>query len=282
MSAQGKKFISPGAWFSLVYPADWNEFEDMEDSFLFYNPDRWAGNFRISAFRAENGKPGSKSYGKECINEELNRNSSACRVEVAGWECAYGKETFQEGGVYYTTHLWITGKDNIVFECSFTVPKGGDKEVAEAIISTLEPRENDRRHPAEIIPIRILEIGIVNEAFEWASSTVKKQLKKDFTAIAEDIPKIQQVVDNGDFKSHQREVWESLGIAFGTVLVNEMDGIDWVTVIDGSCEYPALQYEETELVIYPMRLIWEKKKENLSCDLAAEFESIKKKVEDFL
>ena len=24
---QGKKYISPGAWFSMVYPADWNEFE---------------------------------------------------------------------------------------------------------------------------------------------------------------------------------------------------------------------------------------------------------------
>ena len=36
---QGKKFISPGAWFSINYPSDWNEFEDGEGSFLFYNPD---------------------------------------------------------------------------------------------------------------------------------------------------------------------------------------------------------------------------------------------------
>ena len=45
---QGKKFISPGAWFSMNYPSDWNEFEDGEGSFLFYNPDVWSGNFRIS------------------------------------------------------------------------------------------------------------------------------------------------------------------------------------------------------------------------------------------
>ncbi len=32
---QGKKFISPGAWFSMNYPSDWNEFEDGEGSFLF-------------------------------------------------------------------------------------------------------------------------------------------------------------------------------------------------------------------------------------------------------
>lgn len=33
------KYIAPGSWFSLEYPSDWREFEDTEDSFLFYNPD---------------------------------------------------------------------------------------------------------------------------------------------------------------------------------------------------------------------------------------------------
>lgn len=27
------KYIAPGSWFSLEYPADWREFEDTEDSF---------------------------------------------------------------------------------------------------------------------------------------------------------------------------------------------------------------------------------------------------------
>ena len=62
---QGKKFISPGAWFSMVYPADWNEFEDGEGSFLFYNPNEWTGNFRISAYK------GSATYGKEAVEQEL-------------------------------------------------------------------------------------------------------------------------------------------------------------------------------------------------------------------
>ena len=44
---QSKKFISPGAWFSMTYPVDWNEFEDGEGSFLFYNPNEWTGNPRI-------------------------------------------------------------------------------------------------------------------------------------------------------------------------------------------------------------------------------------------
>ena len=41
------KYISPGSWFSLEYPSDWREFEDTEDSFLFYNPDKWMGKFSV-------------------------------------------------------------------------------------------------------------------------------------------------------------------------------------------------------------------------------------------
>ena len=48
-----QKYISPGAWFSIEYPSDWHEFEDTEESFLFYNPDKWNGNFRISAYIGE-------------------------------------------------------------------------------------------------------------------------------------------------------------------------------------------------------------------------------------
>ena len=45
------KYISPGGWFSLEYPATWCEFEDTEETFLFYNPNKWSGNFRISAYK---------------------------------------------------------------------------------------------------------------------------------------------------------------------------------------------------------------------------------------
>ena len=54
------KYIAPGGWFSLEYPAGWREFEDTEESFLFYDPDKWSGNFRISAYRGAD-----TNYGKE-------------------------------------------------------------------------------------------------------------------------------------------------------------------------------------------------------------------------
>ena len=51
---------------------------------------------------------------------------------------------FEEEGIYYTSHLWVTGIDNVAFECSFTVPKGEHVDEAEKIISSLEIRKDGK------------------------------------------------------------------------------------------------------------------------------------------
>ena len=264
------KFISPGGWFSLECPAAWSEFEDTEESFLFYNPNKWGGNFRISAY-----KDAAKDYGRQCIAYELKNNPTSCAVKVGEWDCAYSAETFQEEGAWYTTHIWVTGKGDISFECSFTVAKGGERTPAEGIIRSLKVRTG--KEGPEIIPIRVLEIGEVNAAFEWVSTTVKKTLTKDFTSQEEDIEKLQKLVDGGKIQANQRTAWENLGLAFGTILENEMDGMTWVTVVDGSKEYAALQF--ADLLINPATLVWNKIKAKQPCDLKAEFARIKEEVE---
>ena len=126
MEQQGNKFISPGGWFSMIYPNDWSEFEDGEGSFLFYNPEKWTGNFRISAYKPSGKEAGNMDYGREFVKLELKENSAASLVTVGRLECAYSKEMFLEEEAYYVTHTWITGIRDVAFECSFTVPKGGD------------------------------------------------------------------------------------------------------------------------------------------------------------
>lgn len=274
MNTHGKKFVSPGAWFSLIYPRDWYEFEDTESSFLFYNPEEWTGNFRISAYKQDSRQNNAAFYAENALKDELKQNPSAIYIKVGAWNCAYSKETFQEEGVYYTSHIWITGVGNIVFECTFTVPKSEDITQAQKIIASLESRKDEVRYPKEIIPIRILEIGEVNNAFEWVSTTVKKLLKKDFTGVSEDVFKIQQIIDGCSFATDKREAWQSFGLAFGTVLTNEMDGMEWVTVIDGKREYPALRFRDTDIMVYPQDLIWNKIKSKELCDLRVEFDKI--------
>ena len=52
---------------------------------------------------------------------------------------------------------------------------------AEDVIATLEVRKEGQKYPAELIPARLSEIYLINEAYEWVVSTVKQELKKDFS-----------------------------------------------------------------------------------------------------
>lgn len=269
-----KKYISPGAWFSLEYPDNWCEFEDSEDCFLFYNPDKWTGNFRISAYRSN-----SSAYANECLEDELHQVRGAKKVKVGSWDCAYSSESFQENGVWYTTHIWVTGRGEISVECSFTVAKGESPKAGEAIVASLKVRNASDKPVKEVIPVRILEINQINENYDWAVSTVKKQLTKDFTGTAADLENLQKVIDSGRFNPKQRQAWESFGTAFGVILVNEMDGMEWVTVIDGQKESPALRFRDSKVMVNPISLIWDKAKSGQPCDLKAEFERIKNEVE---
>ena len=268
---QGKKFISPGAWFTMVYPSDWNEFEDGEGSFLFYNPDTWTGNFRISAFKADAATRGAMDYGKEAVKQELKENPSASLVKIGTWDCAYSKEMFQEEGTYYTSHLWITGVDDIAFECSFTVPKGGSTKEAEEVIATLEARKEGEKYPAELIPVRLSEIYQINEGYEWVVSTVKQELKKDFQGVEEDLEKIQQVIDSGKISPKKKDEWLAIGITVCAILTNEVEGMEWKTLIDGNREVPVLEYQGR--TIDPMKIAWSKVKAGQPCNIAEAYQS---------
>lgn len=266
---ESKKFISPGAWFSMLYPISWSEFEGGEDSFLFYNPDKWTGNFRISAYRGQN-----NNYGAESIKQELKDNSSAITVKVEILSCAYSKESFMEGELEYTSHIWITGIDDVAFECSFTAPEGSSLIEAENTIASLQVRKPEVKYPAEIIPVRLLEIYQINEAFEWMSSTVKDSLKKDFQGGEGDIENMQKIIDNGTFSPKKKDAWMSIGIVLCVILANEVEGMEWRTLIDGNREVPVLFNRTTGDWIDPMKLTWSKIKVGEKVHLAETYAAL--------
>lgn len=265
---KGKKFISPGAWFSMVYPESWSEFEGGEGAFLFYNPAEWTGNFRISAYKGEAG------YGKESIRQELEGNASARLVEVGGVPCAYSRETFEEDGTCYTSHIWITGMDNVAFECSFTVPQGVSIAEAEGIIASLEVRTEGKKYPPEIIPVRLSEIYQINEAYEWVETRVKDLLKKDFQGSEADIPSMQQVIEQGGISRKKRDAWMAFGIVLCVIFANEVDGMEWRTLMDGNREAPVLLHVSTGRWIDPMKLVWSKVKSGEASNLAETYQKL--------
>lgn len=262
MMNQGNKFISPGAWFEMTLPAEWNEFEDGEGSFLFYNPNEWTGNFRISAFKGETG------YAEDCVQAELKENPSAKLMKVGGRVCAYSMEMFEEEGAWYTSHLWVTGENNLAFECSFTVAKGGDKSPAEEVIASLQVRREGMKYPAELIPVRLSEIYQINEAYEWVCHTVKEVLKVDFQGMESDIEHMQQLVDGGQIGAKKKEAWLALGIVLCVIMTNEVDGLEWRSLIDGNREAPVLLHVASGTCIDPMKLVWSRVKAGQPVHLA--------------
>ncbi len=259
---QGKKFISPGAWFSMIYPNDWNEFEDAEGTFLFYNPEIWNGNFRISAYKDES----NNNYAKEVVANELKSNSSSRKVMIGNLTCAYSKEMFQENEEYYTTHWWITGIGNIIFECSFTVRKGETIQPAESIISSIAVRTEGEKYPAEIIPIRLSEIYLINESYEWIVRILKDDFNHAFQGSSSDLPKLQQLVDSGKIGKKKKDEWLAVGITLCVILENEIEGLQWMTLIDGNRECPVLIYADGHR-IDPMKLVWSKIKSGEICNI---------------
>ena len=143
---------------------------------------------------------------------------------------------------------------------------------AEDVIATLEVRKEGQKYPAELIPARLSEIYLINEAYEWAVSTVKQELKKDFQGIEEDLEKLQQVINSGKIGSKKKEEWLAIGITVCIILTNEVEGMEWKTLIDGNREAPVLQYKDR--IIDPLKLAWSKVKAGEPCDIIEEYKSV--------
>lgn len=244
-----KKYISPGSWFSFEYPESWHEFEDEAGSFLFYNPDVWSGNFRISA-----SLDASPDFAAETMQDELEQYADATLVKFGGREYVYSRETFEEGGSWYTSHFWVTGAANMALYCTFTVAKDQPITDVNNVLASLKLYNPMQPACREVVGVRLMEVAAINEAFDWASKSVKKRLKKDFSAkTADSITYLGQLIDE-DGSKHQRDTQTRVGLVLGCFLIDEVEGVEWVTLVDGKTEVPALYYSRGGGNFSPMSL----------------------------
>ena len=155
-----KKFISPGSWFAFAYPEEWFEFSEEADCFLFYNPEKWDGNFRISAYR-----DASSAFGDSMMRQAL-KAAGAKLQKVGRWETIYSSESFTEQLVEYVTHRWTIGCGQTCVECSFTEEVGGEAlGMVNALIASLEilqPRESFHN---QYIHVRVAEVDLIESCY---------------------------------------------------------------------------------------------------------------------
>lgn len=250
-----KKFISPHTWFEFEYPANWFEFEDGEGSFLFYNPDAWDGNFRISGFKGE-----SMNYGIEFVKEEASYSNKSKSYALPLGVARCEKSQFTQDEHTFDSYRWIIGIGDMGFDCSFYTLAGESDAVTQKIIESIRVRDLTQKYPAEIIPIRLSEIYAINEAYEFIGGLVKDSFAKDFQGIEEDITSLDKIVADELISKKKRDKWINLGLTLAVILSNEVEGIEWRTLIDGNREDAVLIYTPTGSVIDPMKLVWSKVK----------------------
>jgi hypothetical protein len=112
-------FTSDNNWFRLKLPENWAEYDDEENTFAFFNTEKWSGNLRITHRRWENVEEGidkASLYNQS----ELTDSPGAILVKLNKWDATFYIKEANEGDIIY---FWITGSKNDLFICSFTFDK---------------------------------------------------------------------------------------------------------------------------------------------------------------
>ena len=245
-----KKFISPGSWFAFAYPEEWFEFSEEADCFLFYNPEKWDGNFRISAYR-----DASSSFGDSMMRQAL-KASGAKLSKVGHWETIYSAESFTEQLVEYVTHRWTIGCGQTCVECSFTEEAQSGKAfgMVNALIASLEILQPRDTFHNQYIPVRVSEVDLIESCYATIEELGMKIFKERFRDFDYNVRLLQKL-------SQRAELTEQLGTDAGAVmgvvlcalLTESVDGLEWNTYVNGKVEAPVLMYGTT-CVARPMLL----------------------------
>lgn len=242
-----KTFISPESWFSIAYPDAWFEFEGESDAFLFYNPDEWNGNFRISAYRGE-----LSDYGRCCMDEDLRRRGTR-NVQLGRWHAAQSEERFREDGVFYVSYCWTIDAGQTCVECSFTTKADATAEVGEQIVATMQVNPVGTYFHRQLIPARLMEMVEIDEAVAQAEALAKKLLKARFSSLQQGADVLQRLSSAPEVRRMGAEGSSMLGLTLCSLIVEEVEGFEWRTWVDGSDELPVMVRDDQN-IIHPLRL----------------------------
>ena len=243
-----KKFISPGSWFAFSYPDAWFEFSEEPDCFLFYNPENWDGNFRISAYR-----DASSSFGDTMMRQALK--APAARLSrVARWETVYSAESFTEQLGEYTTHRWTIGCGQTCVECSFAASVDEHLGIVNAIIASLEILQPRDSFHSQYIPVRVSEVELIESCYATIEELGMKLFKERFRDFDYNVRLLQKLARRAELtKQLGSDAGAVMGVVLCSLLSDCIEGLEWNTYVNGKVEAPVLMYGGT-CVARPMLL----------------------------
>lgn len=229
-----KTFVSPESWFSIDYPDSWFEFGEESEGFLFYNPDNWLGNFRISAYRGRD-----NGYGRCCMEDELRREGASL-VQIGNWKAVQTTGRFSEGGASYVGWYWTIGYGCTCVECSFVAPAGAAADEGRKIVETLVVNAPGVFFKDKLVTLRLAEIAAIDDAYNRVEKLTKKSAKAHLSDFRKGLETLQRLIDSGEVRQLGRDADALLGITFCAMLAEEYDDFEWKTLVDGRTERAVL------------------------------------------
>ena len=96
------------------------------------------------------------------------------------------------------------------------------------------------------------EQATLQGATAWVNELLEKEFKTEVRlgGTREDIPNLHTMLSEGPYTSDPEAELKTFGIVFGHVLAREL-GMRWVVYRDGEGSDFALQYQDTELFVFP-------------------------------
>lgn len=119
-------YISRGGWFSFTLANGWAEYDDGDNStYAFWNEAEafWTGNFRITAFQWPNVSDSNVDKASEYITTEVLENTGAQKIILGEYDCAHYRKEFEQEEDHQIVYYWMTGKQNDIFICTFSMDK---------------------------------------------------------------------------------------------------------------------------------------------------------------
>ncbi len=271
-----KKFISPSSWFAFSYPVEWFEFSEEADCFLFYNPEKWDGNFRISAYR-----DASSSFGDSMMRQAL-KASGAKLSKVGRWETIYSAESFTEQLVEYITHRWAIGCGQTFVECSFTeeAQSGDAIGIVNALIASLEILQPRDTFHNQYIPVRVSEVDLIESCYATIEELGMKLFKERFRELDYNVRLMQKIAQRPELtKQLGTDAGAVMGITLCALLTESIEGLEWNTYINGKVEAPVLMYGTT-CVARPMLLFGKHGELLAEVEIANLIDEIRERIEE--
>lgn len=270
-----KKFISPGSWFAFTYPEEWFEFSEDPDCFLFYNPEKWNGNFRISAYR-----DASSAFGDTMMHQTL-KIRGAKQTKVGRWETIYCAESFTEQLVEYVTHRWTIGCGQTCVECSFTEESRGEAlGIANALIASLEILQPRDTFHNQYIPVRVSEVELIESCYATVEEFGMKLFKERFRDFDYNVRLLQKIALRPEFsKQLGTDAGAVMGVVLCAILTESVEGLEWNTFVNGKVEAPVLMYGEV-CVARPMLLFGKQGELIAEAEIADIIEEIRVRIEE--